>query len=70
LLEATGKWCHAQLQCYTFGCPFFADYRLARFDSYSPELVLNFELFVMASFFVEYNLLARPFSDISNNTME
>ncbi|KAJ7147022.1 hypothetical protein O6H91_02G121300 [Diphasiastrum complanatum] len=30
LLESTGKWCHAQIQCYTFGCPFFADYRLAR----------------------------------------
>lgn len=31
LLEATGKWCHAQVQCYTFGCPFFADYRLAKY---------------------------------------
>jgi hypothetical protein len=31
LLEATGRWCHAQLQCYTFGCPFFADSRLARY---------------------------------------
>jgi len=31
LLEATGRWCHAQVQCYTFGCPFFADYRLARY---------------------------------------
>ncbi|EFJ25030.1 hypothetical protein SELMODRAFT_442287 [Selaginella moellendorffii] len=30
LLEATGRWCHQQLQCYTFGCPFFADYSLAR----------------------------------------
>lgn len=31
LLEATGRWCHAQVQCYTFGCPFFADCRLARY---------------------------------------
>ncbi|KAG0584252.1 hypothetical protein KC19_3G196700 [Ceratodon purpureus] len=31
LLESTGKWCHAQVQCYTFGCPFFADYRLAKY---------------------------------------
>ncbi|CAK9217104.1 unnamed protein product [Sphagnum troendelagicum] len=31
LLEATGRWCHAQIQCYTFGCPFFADYRLSRY---------------------------------------
>ncbi|KAL3677216.1 hypothetical protein R1sor_027164 [Riccia sorocarpa] len=31
LLEATGKWCHEQLQCYTFGCPFFADSELARY---------------------------------------
>uniref|UniRef100_A0A7I4FU34 Fungal lipase-type domain-containing protein n=1 Tax=Physcomitrium patens TaxID=3218 RepID=A0A7I4FU34_PHYPA len=31
LLESTGKWCHDQVQCYTFGCPFFADYRLARY---------------------------------------
>lgn len=30
LLEATGRWCHQQVQCYTFGSPFFADYRLAR----------------------------------------
>lgn len=30
LLEATGKWCHEQVQCYTFGCPFFADWRLAK----------------------------------------
>lgn len=30
LLETTGTWCHEQLQCYTFGCPFFADYRLAQ----------------------------------------
>jgi hypothetical protein len=34
LLEATGRWCHAQIQCYTFGCPFFADYRLSRFVLY------------------------------------
>jgi hypothetical protein len=33
LLEATGRWCHAQLQCYTFGCPFFADSRLASYLS-------------------------------------
>lgn len=31
LLEATGKWCHEQIQCYTFGCPFFADSELARY---------------------------------------
>ncbi|KAI5070585.1 hypothetical protein GOP47_0014928 [Adiantum capillus-veneris] len=31
LLESTGKWCHDQIQCYTFGCPFFADYRLANY---------------------------------------
>ncbi|BBN18814.1 hypothetical protein MPTK1_8g05720 [Marchantia polymorpha subsp. ruderalis] len=31
LLEATGKWCHEQVQCYTFGCPFFADNELARY---------------------------------------
>eukprot|EP00250_Pteridium_aquilinum_P024491 c29156_g1_i1 orf=197-1717(-) len=31
LLESTGRWCHEQIQCYTFGCPFFADYRLASY---------------------------------------
>ncbi|KAL2609052.1 hypothetical protein R1flu_027625 [Riccia fluitans] len=31
LLEATGRWCHEQLQCYTLGCPFFADSELARY---------------------------------------
>ncbi|KAH7277516.1 hypothetical protein KP509_39G055000 [Ceratopteris richardii] len=31
LLEATGRWCHEQVQCYTFGSPFFADYRLAKY---------------------------------------
>lgn len=31
LLESTGKWCHEQIQCYTFGCPFFADYKLASY---------------------------------------
>ncbi|KAH7284721.1 hypothetical protein KP509_34G067700 [Ceratopteris richardii] len=31
LLESTGSWCHNQIQCYTFGCPFFADYRLANY---------------------------------------
>lgn len=31
LLEATGRWCHEQVQCYTFGSPFFADYHLAKY---------------------------------------
>ncbi|CAM6091407.1 unnamed protein product [Calypogeia fissa] len=31
LLEATGAWCHEQVQCYTFGCPFFADAELAKY---------------------------------------
>ncbi|KAI5061369.1 hypothetical protein GOP47_0023874 [Adiantum capillus-veneris] len=31
LLEATGRWCHEQVQCYTFGSPFFADYQLAKY---------------------------------------
>ncbi|GLJ10124.1 hypothetical protein SUGI_0122560 [Cryptomeria japonica] len=30
LLEITPRWCHEQLQCYTFGCPFFADSALAK----------------------------------------
>ncbi|MCO5612054.1 hypothetical protein L7F22_066316 [Adiantum nelumboides] len=31
LLESTGRWCHEQVQCYTFGSPFFADYQLASY---------------------------------------
>eukprot|EP01018_Ginkgo_biloba_P028321 Gb_10602 [translate_table: standard] len=30
LLESTPRWCHEQVQCYTFGCPFFADSTLAK----------------------------------------
>ncbi|KAH9535057.1 hypothetical protein CY35_17G034400 [Sphagnum magellanicum] len=34
LLEATGwSQCHAQVQCYTFSCLFFADSQLARHQS-------------------------------------
>lgn len=30
LLESTPKFCHEQVQCYSFGCPLFADSKLAK----------------------------------------
>lgn len=30
LLQSAPKFCHEQVQCYTFGCPFFADSKLAK----------------------------------------